>query len=144
MINNDTVELLRECNAGIKMGSSAIDEVLPKVTSKQLETILYNSREKHEKLGNETNKLLKQYGDDTKEPNPMAKGMPWLKTNTKLYFNESDNTVSDLITDGCNMGVKSLHRYLNQYDAADEKSKNLTNELIAVETELANEISPFL
>lgn len=144
MINNDTVELLRECNAGIKMGISAIDEVLPKVTSKQLETILYNSREKHEKLGNETNKLLKQYGDDTKEPNPMAKGMSWLKTNTKLYFNESDNTVSDLITDGCNMGVKSLHRYLNQYDAADEKSKNLANELIAVETELANEISPFL
>lgn len=144
MINNDTVELLRECNAGIKMGISAIDEVLPKVTSKQLETILYNSREKHEKLGNETNKLLKQYGDDTKEPNPMAKGMSWLKTNTKLYFNESDNTVSDLITDGCNMGVKSLHRYLNQYDAADEKSKSLTNELIAVETELANEISPFL
>ena len=144
MINNDTVELLRECNAGIKMGISAIDEVLPKVTSKQLETISYNSREKHEKLGNETNKLLKQYGDDTKEPNPMAKGMSWLKTNTKLYFNESDNTVSDLITDGCNMGVKSLHRYLNQYDAADEKSKNLTNELIAVETELANEISPFL
>lgn len=144
MINNDTVELLRECNAGIKMGISAIDEVLPKVTSKQLETILYNSREKHEKLGNETNKLLKQYGDDTKEPNPMAKGMSWLKTNTKLYFNESDNTVSDLITDGCNMGVKSLHRYLNQYDAADEKSKTLTNELIAVETELANEISPFL
>lgn len=144
MINNDTVELLRECNAGIKMGISAIDEVLPKVTSKQLETILYNSREKHEKLGNETNKLLKQYGDDTKEPNPMAKGMSWLKTNAKLYFNESDNTVSDLITDGCNMGVKSLHRYLNQYDAADEKSKNLTNELIAVETELANEISPFL
>ena len=74
----------------------------------------------------------------------MAKGMSWLKTNAKLYFNESDNTVSDLITDGCNMGVKSLHRYLNQYDAADEKSKNLTNELIAVETELANEISPFL
>lgn len=144
MINNDTVELLRECNAGIKMGISAIDEVLPKVTSKQLETILYNSREKHEKLGNETNKLLKEYGDDTKEPNPMAKGMSWLKTNTKLYFNESDNTVSDLITDGCNMGVKSLHRYLNQYDAADEKSKSLTNELIAVETELANEISPFL
>ena len=144
MINNDTVELLRECNAGIKMGISAIDEVLPKVTSKQLETILYNSREKHQKLGNETNKLMQQYGDDTKEPNPMAKGMSWLKTNTKLYFNESDHTVSDLITDGCNMGVKSLHRYLNQYDAADEKSKNLTNELIAVETELANEISPFL
>ena len=118
------------------MGISAIDEVLPKVTSKQLETILYNSREKHEKLGNETNKLLKQYGDDTKEPNPMAKGMSWLKTNTKLYFNESDNTVSDLITDGCNMGVKSLNKYLNKYKAADEKSKDITKRLINLEEKL--------
>ena len=144
MINNDTVELLRECNAGIKMGISAIDEVLPKVTSKQLETILYNSREKHEKLGNETNKLLKQYGDDTKEPNPMAKGMSWLKTNTKLYFNESDNTVSDLITDGCNMGIKTLYRYLNEYKAADEKAQKLTEDIIREEESLRQNLRCYL
>ena len=34
-------------------------------------------------------------------------------------------TVADLMTDGCNMGVKSLSRYLNQYKAADEQSKNI-------------------
>ena len=28
MVNNDTIELLKECNAGIKMGISSIDEVL--------------------------------------------------------------------------------------------------------------------
>lgn len=144
MVNNDTIELLKECNAGIKMGISAIDGVMSRTTSNQLQSILYNSREKHERLGNETNKLLQKYGDDTKEPNPMAKSMSWLKTNAKMMMDESDNTVSDLITDGCNMGVKSLNRYLNQYDAADEESKNLAKELIKIETELAVEISPYL
>ena len=29
MMNNDTIELLKECNAEVKMGVSSIDEVLP-------------------------------------------------------------------------------------------------------------------
>ena len=71
--------------------------------------------------------------DDGKNPNPMAKGMSWMKTNVKLMANESDSTIADLMTDGCNMGVKSLHRYLNQYKAADEKCKDITKRLINLE-----------
>ena len=29
----------------------------------------------------------------------------------------SDKPIAELITDGCNMGVKSLNQYLNQYQA---------------------------
>lgn len=144
MINNDTVNLLKECNAGIKMGVSAIDEVLPKVESSKLETLLNDYKNKHTQLGNETNEFLRKMGEEPKEPNPMAKGMSWLKTNVKLSWDESDATVSDLITDGCNMGVKSLRRYMNQYDGADERSKAIANKLIDIEQELAIEISPFL
>ncbi len=144
MVKNDTVELLKECNAGIKMGISTIDGVLPKVTSGRLSTILHKYREKHEQLGNETSRLINEYGEKTKEPNPMAKGMSWIKTNAKMYFDESDNTVSDLITDGCNMGVKTVNRYINQYDSADDESKRIARELVQIETELAVEISPYL
>ena len=144
MINNDTVNLLKECNAGIKMGVSAIDEVLPKVESSKLETLLNDYKNKHTQLGNETNGLLQDLGEEPKEPNPMAKGMSWIKTNVKLSLDESDATVSDLITDGCNMGVKSIRRYMNQYDSADERSKRIANKLIDIEQELAVEISPFL
>ncbi len=144
MINNDTVNLLKECNAGIQMGVSAIDEVLPKVESKNLETLLNDYKNKHTQLGNETNGLLQELGEESKEPNPMAKGMSWLKTNVKLSWDESDATVSDLITDGCNMGVKSIRRYMNQYDKADERSVAIANKLIDIEQELAVEIAPYL
>ncbi len=144
MINDDTIELLKECNAGIKMGVSSIDEVLPKVQSKELEKVLTDSKEKHERLGNETHALLNQYGDSGKEPHPMAKGMSWLKTNVMLSMNESDATISDLITDGCNMGVKSLNRYLNQYEAAEEKVKDITKKLINTEEKLAVDIRAYL
>ena len=122
-IEEDTIKLLRECDAGIKMGVEAIDEVIQYVSAPELKQHLETSKSDHEKLKNELQELLDQYHDDGKDPSAMAKSMSWLKTNVKLAVNESDKTIADLITDGCNMGVKSLNRYLNQYKAADQKSK---------------------
>ena len=74
----------------------------------------------------------------------MAKGMSWMKTNMKLVMHESDATIADLMTDGCNMGVKSLHKYLNQYKAADEKSKDIAKKLINIEEKLTVDIRGYL
>ena len=144
MIEQDTIKLLRECDAGIKMGVSAIDEVFESVQSDALRNILYTNREEHQKLGNETHALLNSYSDTGKEPNLMAKGMSWVKTNVKMALDGGDDTVADLITDGCNMGVKSLNRYLNQYEGADEVTKDITKRLINLEEKLTVDIRGFL
>ena len=91
----------------------------------------------HEKLGNEIHTLLNEYGSEEKEPNAMAKGMSWMKTNAMLMMKPSDATIADLMTDGCNMGVKSLNKYLNKYKAADETSKDICKRLIKLEEQLA-------
>ena len=144
MIEQDTIRLLRECDAGVKMGVSSIDDVLEYVSDEELKKKLNACKDEHEKLNIELQKLLDKYHDDGKEPNPMAKGMSWIKTNVKLAVNESDGTIADLITDGCNMGVKSLNKYLNQYEAADEVSKDICKRLINLEEELAIDIRKFL
>ncbi len=144
MIEQDTIKLLRECDAGIKMGVSSINDVLNYVYDNNLQSYLADCRNEHEKLNNEIKALLDEFHDDGKDPNPMAKGMSWIKTNVKLGIDESDKTIADLITDGCNMGVKSLNRYLNQYEAADEKSKDITKRLINLEEKLAIDIRQFL
>lgn len=144
MIEQDTIKLLRECDAGIKMGVSSIDDVLDYVKSDRLKKDLEDSKDEHKKLDGELQALLDRYRDDGKEPNPMAKSMSWLKTNMKLVMNESDHTIADLITDGCNMGVKSLNKYLNQYVAADEKSKDICKRLINLEEDLIIQMREFL
>ena len=144
VIEEDTIKLLRECDAGIKMGLEAIDEVIQYVNSPELKQYLEKNKSDHEKLKSELQKLLDEYHDDGKEPNAMAKSMSWLKTNVKLAVNESDKTIADLITDGCNMGVKSLNRYLNQYEAADETSKDIAKQLISLEENLAIDIRKYL
>ena len=61
-----------------------------------------------------------------------------------MGMDDSDQTIADLMTDGCNMGVKSLNRYLNQYKAADEVSRDIAKRLIDLEEQLAVDIRKFL
>lgn len=144
MVEQDTIRLLRECDAGVKMGISSIDDVLDNVENEEFKNLLTKSKEEHEKLDEEIDKLLEKYQDDGKEPAAMAKGMSWIKTNIMLAMKETDETVADLMTDGCNMGVKSLNKYLNKYEAADEVSKDITKKLINLEEELCVKIRKFL
>lgn len=144
MIEQDTIKLLRECDARVKMGVASIDDTLQSVKNEDLKKYLEKCKSEHEVLKGEIQALLEQYHDDGKEPNAMAKGMSWMKTNAKLAMDESDKTVADLMTDGCNMGVKSLNRYLNQYEAADEKSKDIAKRLIKLEEKLVKDIRQFL
>ncbi len=144
MEKNDTVALLKECDSGTKMAVSSIDEVLDRIQDSNMKQLLTESREHHEKLGNTIHSLLNSHQSQEKDPSPMAKGMSWLKTNMKMNMDESDATVADLITDGCNMGVKSLHRYLNQYSAADETSKDICKRLASIEEELCRDLRSYL
>ena len=144
MIEKDTVRLLRECDAGIKMGLKAIDEVMNYAESEELKRSLDQCRDKHERLKKEIRELLDKCQDEGTEPGAVAKSMSWMKTEVKLAVNQSDGTIADLITDGCNMGIKSLSRYLNQFKAADEESKDITKRLIKQEEELAVSMRGYL
>ena len=140
----DTVKLLKECDAGTKMAVSSIDDVLEKVQDSELKGLLQESKSHHEKLETEISSMLRNHNAEEKEPNPMAKGMSWMKTNMKMTMDNSDSTVADLITDGCNMGVKTLNRYMNQYKAADEESKAICGKLISIEEQLCKDMRTYL
>lgn len=142
--DGDTVKLLRECDAGIKMGISAIDDVIDDVKNGQFRQLLHGSKNQHEKLKQEIVELLDEHHDDGKDPNPMAKGMSKIKTNMKMAMETTDNTAADLMIDGCNMGVKSLSRYLNQYKSADRKSRDITGRLVEIEDRLSVDLRQFL
>ena len=143
-METDTVKLLRECDAGVEMGVSSISDVLERVENPKMKEMLSSCKLSHEKLGLEISKSLSAYGDGGKSPNPIAKSMSWMKTNAELSFRPSDKAVASLMTDGCNMGIKSLNRYLNQYKAADEKSKQTAKKLVSLEEGLVNDLREFL
>ena len=143
-IEDDSIKLLRECNAGVKMGASSIEDVLDHVQSAALLGILKDSHDIHCQLGNKTHELLEKYQDDGKEPAAMAKVMSKFKTELKTMGDDPDHGIADLITDGCNMGIKSLYQYLNEYPAADKEIIHLTKDIISTEEKLLKALRPYL
>ena len=144
MVEQDTIKLLRECDAGVKMGTASIDDVLDHVRGDSFRQRLTQCKQEHNELQDEIQKLLNRYHDEGKSPTPMAKSMSKMKTGMKLTMEPTDATVADLMTDGCNMGVKSLNRYLNEYKAADEVSKDIAKRLINLEEKLTVDIRQYL
>ena len=144
MVEQDTIRLLRECDSGIKMGLSAISEVRDYAKNDELKQLLCDSQSENEVLKADLQKALDDYSDEGKDPPAAVQGMSWLKTNVKLKLDESDGTIAELMIDGCNMGVKSLSRYLNQYKAADERSKDIAKRLISAEERLSQQMRQFL
>ena len=128
----------------MKMGISSIEDVEGYVSSPVLKQTLSHCKDEHRRLEKEIEQELRRFGDEGKEPNPIAKGMSHLKTGVKLVMNESDGTIADLMTDGCNMGVKSLNKYLNEFKAADEHSKDIAKKLINLEDKLTKDVHGYL
>lgn len=144
MSEADTVKLLKECDAGIKMGVASISEVLDEVSNPAFRYYLKDCKSEHQKLEKEVEHLLEMYHDEGKELSPMAKVMSWMKTNVRLAMDESDHTIAEVMIDGCNMGVKSLNQYLNHFEEADEEAKNIANKLIMLEEKLVSDMYQYL
>ena len=144
MPNDDTIKLLKECDAGTKMGINGILEVVDKVENKELLSILSKYLQDHRKLEEKIQDQLNRFHDEEKEPNPIARAMSWIKINVKLIKGQHDHVVADLMTEGCNMGIKSICRYLNQYPTALESIKSLCYDLVELEENFAKDLRKYL
>ena len=144
MIKHDTIELLRECDEGIQMGIGTLDDVKDHVTNDEFRKCLDDYQREYANLQNEMEELLHTYHDKGKDPNPLAQGMAWMKTNMTITFNDSVAKIADIITDGCNMGIKSLNKYLNQYKAADDRAKDFAKRLINLQERQVEQMRQYL
>ena len=136
----ETTALLQECDAGIKMGIASIAEVLDQVKSQELYRFLADCKREHEYLGRELEELLSSFGEEERQPSAAAKGISWFKTNVKMAASPGDATIADLMTDGCNTGIKALNRAPDALPLA----RNVAQRLSLTEETLARRIAPFL
>lgn len=144
MVEQDTIRLLRECDAGVRMGAASIADVLAYIKNEKLRELLERCKAEHDKLQTEITRALHRFQEDGKDPNPMARGMAMLKSKMEITMQPRDETIASLMTDGCSMGAKSLNKYLNEYEAADEHAKDITKRLIRLEEQLISDLRAFL
>ncbi|MBR2590689.1 MAG: hypothetical protein IKE65_07180 [Clostridia bacterium] len=143
-MREDTINLLKECNSGAKMGVESIDEILDKTETEDLKKILAISKVEHNEIIKRTGEILAKNCIETARPDAIATFMSKMKTEIKLMSGNADQKIAELMTDGCDMGIKSLTQYLNEYAAAEEPAKDLTGKLIKIEEHTREKLKAYL
>ncbi|MDD4402340.1 MAG: hypothetical protein PHI24_10805 [Desulfitobacteriaceae bacterium] len=143
-MNEDTIYLLRECNAGCKSATNSMEQVKPYISNEKFMSIINEYNDKHIKLGDECHQMLNEYNEGEKDPQVTAKAFSWISTEMKLAINNDTHKIANIMIDGCNMGIKSVSKYINKYEAASNKSMNLAKKLVKMEQELMNALLEYL
>lgn len=144
MPNDDTIKLLRECSAGAEMAIASLNDVIEHAKEEKLHSMLQNYLTKHQTLRDEISQKLDTYHDDEKSPHPIAKAMSWTKIHFNLLIDSSSQEIATLMRDGCNMGIKSLQQYLEQYPVSNSDVKKLADRLITVERAFYDDLEQFV
>lgn len=143
-MNEDTINLLKECNSGCKSGTNSMEQVLPYIKDEKLKSIIHEYNDKHIKIGDECHQLLNEYHKEEKDPKVSAKVFSWISTEMKLMMNDNTHEIADIMIDGCNMGIKSVSEYINKYKTATKESVDLAKKLVKTEQEFMNELLGYL
>ena len=75
-----TQHLLEECNSGCKMAIRSMEQVSEYVEDEKLEQVIESCKCAHEKLEEESGKLLEECGKEEKEPGMIATAFSWIST----------------------------------------------------------------
>lgn len=140
----DDIELLKECDSGVKMGIDGIRGVIGSAYNKGLKNMLENYEEEHIKILDRIGKRLNESGASIKEPHPVAKFNLKVTIDLKMAMNDSDEKIASTMMDGCNMGIKSVSMYMNEYSNASKESMNIANSIVTLEQNFMNDLRQYL
>lgn len=140
----ETIELLKEINAGCKSATNSMEQVIQYVNDDKLKNLIHTYNKSHVDIGDECHKLLNQYNEEEKDPNKVSSAMAYMGTQMKLMVGADSAKIAGLLMDGCNMGIKSLSKYVNQYPCASKQSKVLADKLIKEEERFMMSLKEYL
>jgi len=74
----------------------------------------------------------------------MATAMSWVSTEMKMMMRDDDKQVAKIMTDGCNMGIKTIVGYKNDCSGASKSSMKVAEDLVKMEEKFREELKAFL
>lgn len=144
MNRTDTVKLLQQASKGLHMAMFSFDDLIDHIHDPSLRKVLEESRNDHKRLLNENSNILKGYWQGDKDVSIMAKAMAHMSADMKLDMEDSDRVIANIITKGCDTGIRNLHKYINEYAAADLAAVDTAKKLINIEENLKDNLTMYL
>ena len=126
------------------MAMESITQLKDKVSDKQLRQIMDKYYAGHSQLEAECRQILNDVGKPDKEPGMIVTAIANFQSRIKMVMDDDAKKAAEIMTDGCNMGIKSLSGYINEYKNADAKSMAIAEKLRRLEDNMLGDLQPLL
>lgn len=143
-MQDDTIKLLKEVDAGCKMAIDSIDRMENFHMGPDMAHMTECYKQKHQALQQKVTTMLHGFGETGKEPSAMASAMSKTTTQFKMFMREDNHQAAKILMDGCNMGIQSVAEYINKYKAASSESISVAKSLIQTEEDFMCDLKKFL
>lgn len=143
-MEENTIQLLKECSSGCQMAQKSVKHVREYVTDHKLSELLEAYGEKHTRMEKKISDLLAEYGKEEEEPGKMASACAWMGVEMKMTMHPNNHEVAKLMMDGCNMGIQSVSEYLNKYPDASAESQRTAKDIVKIEEDFMQEMKAFV
>ncbi len=143
-MNNDSINLLKECDAGCKNATNSMEQVLGFMQDSKLKDVINDYNKQHIEIGNQCHNLLNKYGSNEKDPQPMARAMTFITTEVKMMSGNTTQKAAEIMMDGCSMGIKTVSGYINKYSGANSESVRMANKIVKLEQDFIEDLRGFL
>ena len=121
-MEKEDINALDEIHKGAYMGIDAVNFVLDKVQSSELEEVLHKQHNQYKDIARRIEDIYSQYDDgEPHKTNAMNKAMTWYGIEMKTLTDKSDSKIAELLLNGVNMGIIEGRKILNK--------KNLNKEV---------------
>lgn len=126
------------------MATNSISQVMPYVHNEDMKKMLNKYNDKHVSLGDKSHEELTKNNSREEDPLPVADFFAKISTDIKLLVNDDDGQIAKIMMKGCNMGIETISRHINEYSDADKISLSIAHDLVAVEEDFLHELELYL
>ena len=130
MIENVDIDLLEKTYQNASIGITAIEAVLNKASSQDMNQQLHRQLKEYQELADKSKQQLLQNGAKVKDRSFFEKTM--MKGNVKMntMISSSDSHIAQMVIQGSTMGVTQMTRLLHENSNADGTSAQIAKEFV--------------
>lgn len=137
-------QLLDEIYKGCQMGLDALEEMIPKVDSKDMAADLNEHQKDLLELQNKALKAASSKKNSVKSPRTMEKLMVKGSTKLQTMVRSTPSHFADMLIKGSNMGITTIQKFLNDASDAKDEVKKLAKQFIQLEQANIEKMKPYL
>ena len=141
---SENIKLLNFVYQNAEMGTISIVDIEELVDNSNLENILNKQKEEYENIMDTATQIYVAYGHDSASVGAIPKISTYIMIKAKTVKNKNSDILAKMLIESSNKGIVAITKELNNNQVDDQEIIRLAQNLLEIEKQNIEDLTPFL